>query len=261
MRKEYDVVVIGSGIAGLTAAIHLKEGGADVVLLTKSSSISDCNTHAAQGGIIASRSGDSSESLAADIETAGCRYSSTRAIESFSEEGPPLVFRFLIEKVGMDFSRGTSGELDYTEEAAHSARRILHYEDHTGDRIEESLIAYAQGIGVLILTSSVAVDLITNNHHSTDRQELYAQREVMGVYVFDELTQQVDTLFSHAVIIATGGIGNLYQHTTNTPLSTGDGISMAYRAGADIINAEFRPVSSDRTLPQGYQTLSHFRIA
>jgi len=156
-----------------------------------------------------------------------------------SEEGPDLVFDFLIDKIGIEFSKNSTGQLDYTEEAAHSTRRILHYYDHTGDKIENSLIEYALKIGVNIYSSYTSIDLITNNHHSTDYQELYKEREVMGIYVLNNKTGKVETFFSHKVILATGGVGNLFQYTTNPPSATGDGISMAHRAGADIINAEF----------------------
>ncbi|MCG8571661.1 MAG: FAD-binding protein, partial [Spirochaetes bacterium] len=102
-----------------------------------------------------------------------------------------------------------------------------------------SLINYVKKLQIPIYTSFTAIDLITNNHHSSDCQELYKTREVMGVYVLNNEEEIVETFLSNYVILATGGLGNLYQHTTNPPSSTGDGISMAYRAGADIINAEF----------------------
>ena len=145
----------------------------------------------------------------------------------------------MIDKIGIDFSKNSNGEIDYTEEAAHSERRIIYYKDHTGDKIESALIDYANKIGLKIVTNFTAIDIITNNHHSLDYQELYKIREVMGIYVLDNITGEVHTFFSHIVILATGGIGNLYQYTTNPVCATGDGISMAYRAGADIINAEF----------------------
>lgn len=146
---------------------------------------------------------------------------------------------FLIDRVGVEFSRDEKGELDYTEEAAHSARRILHFQDHTGDAIIDALGAYCRKLGVAVFPGHTAVDLITNNHHSTDSQELYRGREVMGAYVLDNARGEVGTFFSEAVILATGGIGNVYQYTTNPSCATGDGVSMAFRAGADIINAEF----------------------
>jgi len=246
MRKNFDVIIVGSGISGLSAAIYLKESGLNVMVLTKEEDISESNTNYAQGGIIAWKKGDSSEKLKKDIITAGCNYNNIEAVNLFAEKGPELVFDFFIDKVGIDFSTTTEGKLDYTEEAAHSDRRILHFADHTGDKIESSLIEYSKEIGIEFYCDHTAIDLITNEHHSEDIQELYSDREVMGVYVLNNATGDVNTLFSDKVILASGGIGNLYQHTTNPSLATGDGMSMAYRAGAEIINAEliqFHPTS------------------
>ncbi|HOJ63732.1 MAG TPA: L-aspartate oxidase [Spirochaetota bacterium] len=239
MRKYFDVIIVGSGIAGLTSGIYLKEAGFNVIVITKNSEISECNTNYAQGGIVAYKEGDAKEKLIKDILEAGCNYNNYKAVEILAEEGPKLVFEFLIDKIGIDFSKNRNGKIDYTEEAAHSERRIIHYKDHTGEKIETSLIEYAKKINLPILTNFTAIDLITNNHHSEDYQELYKQREVMGVYVLDNLSGEVHTFFSSIVILATGGIGNLYQYTTNPASATGDGISMAYRSGADIINTEF----------------------
>lgn len=238
MRHIYDVIIIGTGISGLTTAIYLKESGLDVIAITKEDKINETNTNYAQGGIIAREENDSSENLASDIYKAGNNYNNDEAVNLFSKEGPSLVFDFLINKTGVDFSKDPNGSLNYTEEAAHSTKRILHYDDHTGDEIEKKLIQYAKKLDIPILTSHTAVDLITNNHHSKDHQELYKPREVMGVYVLNK-NEKVDTFFSNNVILATGGIGNLYQYTTNPSSATGDGMTMAYRAGADIINAEF----------------------
>ncbi len=239
MRHYYDAVVVGSGIAGLTCAIHLKQSGFDVIVMTKNSRISESNTFYAQGGIIAAREGDSPSLLRNDVLQAGCSYNRSDAVNYFAAYGPPLVFDFLVSMVGIDFSTSEDGKIDYTEEAAHSVRRIVHFEDHTGDKIEESLIEYAKKTGVKFFVDYTAIDLITNNHHSRNTQELYKEREVMGIYALNNKAGEAETFFADNVILATGGIGNLYYHTTNPVSATGDGMSMAYRAGADIINAEF----------------------
>jgi L-aspartate oxidase len=176
MRRTFDVIVLGTGIAGLSAAIHCKEAGLDVAVLSKSDRPEESNTNYAQGGIVAWREGDSADKLNEDILTAGCQFNNRRAARLLAEEGPRLVFDFLIDRVGVQFSRDESGRLDYTEEAVHSERRILHYEDHTGEAIAEALIAYCGKIGLPIFSAHTAVDLITNNHHSTDPQDLYAER-------------------------------------------------------------------------------------
>lgn len=239
MREEYDVIVIGTGISGLTSAIYLKEAGLNVLVITKTDEISKSNTHYAQGGIIAYKKGDSSEKLAEDIYNAGCRYNNVDAVKTLTEQGPELVFDFLIDRLKISFSKDSLGNVDYTGEAAHSERRIIHDYDHTGSTIEKGLIEYAEQIGVKVFNEHTAIDLITNNHHSTDCQELYKEREVFGAYILDNKNNEVKTVFASRIILATGGVGNLYLYTTNPELSTGDGISMAYRAGADIINGEF----------------------
>lgn len=237
--SPYDAVIIGSGIAGLTCAISLHEAGLRTAVLTKESSADSTNTHHAQGGIIAWRDGDTAQALAKDILDAGNLYNNSKAVQELSENGPALVLEFLRDHIGTRFDRDADGNLDYTEEAAHSTRRIIHFQDLTGEEIQRSLTAYAAQIGLEILSEITAVDLITNNHHSLDTQEVYAAREVLGVYALNNATGEVRKITAHQVVLATGGIGNLYQHTTNPPAATGDGLAMAYRAGADIINAEF----------------------
>ena len=239
MRYSYDAIVVGSGIAGLTSAIYLKKAGVNVGVITKTSRPEECNTYYAQGGIIASREIDTPEKLKEDVFMAGNEYNRKEAVNTFAKEGPQLVFDFLINEVGIEFSKNEIGEIDYTEEAAHQLRRIVHYEDHTGDKIEVELIKYAEKLGIKIVCNYTAVDIITNNHHSSDTQEMYKPREVMGIYALNNQTGEVDTFFAGAVVLATGGIGNIYQSTTNPESATGDGLSMAYKAGADIINAEF----------------------
>lgn len=239
MRHFYDVVIVGSGLAGLTCAINLKKSGIHVVVMTKETSINETNTLYAQGGIIASRDGDSGELLRNDMLRAGSGYNNLEAVDFFVNNGPPLVFDFLVDEVGIQFSRSEEGKIDYTEEAAHSKRRIVHYEDHTGDKIEDSLVNYAKKLGVEFLPDFTAIDLISNNHHSRDPQEVYREREVMGVYALNNIKGEIETFFSNHVVLATGGLGNLYYHSTNPVSATGDGVSMAHRAGASIINAEF----------------------
>lgn len=239
MKRIHDVIIAGCGIAGLSAAIFLKEAGLDVVVITKEDDVFNTSTNLAQGGIVAWKQGDTPEQITEDILHAGCNYNNELAVKQFSEEGPDMVFDFLINKIGIEFTKTSQGNLDYTEEAAHSQRRILHFKDQTGYIIQNGLIEYARKINIPILTSHTAIDLITNNHHSRDCQEFYKPREVMGIYALNNQDQIIKTFFSHKVILATGGIGNLYQLTTNPSSSTGDGMSMAYRAGAEIINTEF----------------------
>ncbi len=239
MRYHYESIIVGSGIAGLTCAIYLKKAGVDVVVLTKNQIPQESNTYYAQGGIVAACPDDTEEKLEHDVLLAGCDYNRLEAVKMFVREAPQLVIDFLINEAGVEFSRNSSGGIDYTGEAAHQIRRIAHFEDHTGDRIITDLLSYAETLGIKLVTGYTAIDLITNNHHSSDTQEMYKPREVLGLYALNNSTGDVDAFFSGTVVIATGGIGNIYQYTTNPVSATGDGISMAHRAGANIINAEF----------------------
>jgi len=241
MNQEniYDAIIVGSGIAGLSTAILLKENGFEPLIITKVDNINETNTNYAQGGIIAFNKEDDPKSLEEDILKAGSYYNSNDIVHYVSQNGPKFVFEFLIDRIGVKFDKSSTGAYDYTEEAAHSHRRILHFKDQTGKSIQEALTEYAKKIGISIWQNHTAIDIITNKHHSEDNQEVYKEPESMGVYVFDNEKKIVKKLFSHKVILATGGLGNLYLHTTNPEISVGDGLSMAFRAGADIINAEF----------------------
>jgi L-aspartate oxidase len=238
--EPWDLVIVGSGIAGLTAAISAAGRGARVAVLSKEESLSECNTRYAQGGIVAKGEGDSPELLAEDIMKAGEYLNSREAVETVVKEGPGLVEGLLAERAGVPFQRRGDGSFDVTREAAHSVRRIYHVKDRTGAEIERCLLEAALSMeSVKAFPSCMAIDVITNTHHSRDLQERYKPVRSLGVYAFMENTGEVVPFFAKAVILATGGVGNLFLHTSNPPGATGDGIAMAYRAGADIINAEY----------------------
>lgn len=236
---KYNVTIVGSGIAGLSCAAYLQKKGFSVVLLTKADKIEETNTFYAQGGIISEVEEDTPNLLAKDILYAGANYNNIEAVDYFSKNGPSLVPQFLMDAVGVDFSKNKAGNLDYTEEGAHSVRRIAHYHDYTGEAIEKSLVEYVTGLGVKILTNHVAIDLISNTHHSKNTQEIYKPQMIMGVYALNSESNEVVKILSDKVVLATGGVGNLFQYTSNPSEATGDGICMAAKANAEIINAEF----------------------
>jgi L-aspartate oxidase len=240
LATDFDVLIIGTGVAGLASAIVAGEAGLRVGILSKSADSSGNNTWWAQGGIVSRGIDDNPELLAEDIMAAGSRVNNLEAVAIVAEEGPKVVQDLLIDKAGVRFERLDNGEYDFTREGAHSLRRILHAKDQTGRVIQDALTAYARKIDTISFHDGMlAVDLITNTHHSSDPQQKYKRRKVLGAYVLRSDTGNIERLFAPAVVIATGGVGNLYLHTSNPRGASGDGIAMAYRAGCEIINAEY----------------------
>ncbi|MCX6546002.1 MAG: L-aspartate oxidase [Acidobacteria bacterium] len=239
-RRETDVLVIGSGLAGCAAALMAARGGARVVMLNKADRAEESNTWHAQGGIIYRGAIDSPEQLASDITAAGAGLCDPAAVELLSREGPRLVKQLLIDDVGVPFDRATDGQLDLTAEAAHSVARIIHTEDMTGRSIEESMMAaVGREPNVTLLTGRTAIDLLTLSHHSRNPLDVYAPPTCVGAYVFDHAAQHVELLMAKETILATGGLGRIFLHTTNPAGACGDGVAMAYRAGARCINMQF----------------------
>ncbi|MBN2737771.1 MAG: L-aspartate oxidase [Spirochaetales bacterium] len=237
---EYDVLIIGSGISGLSCALAAEEAGLAVAVISKEENISECNTFYAQGGIVARGVEDSPNLLSKDIMEAGDYLNYRSAVEDLADKGPGLVEELLIKKLGLEFCKNQKGEMDFTMEAAHSCRRILHVKDKTGESIEKVLTsAVKANKGIKIFNSHIAIDLITNTHNSRDSQDRYKATRVLGAYVFDQTRDRVCTFFASQVVLATGGVGDLFLHTSNPACATGDGVAMAARIGAEIINAEY----------------------
>lgn len=240
MRYESDILIVGSGIAGLSAGISAAEAGLSVIFLTKEEELRECNTYYAQGGIVGVGENDSPDLLAQDIVLAGGGINNREAVQLLASEGPKLVQDFLGQRVGVPFCIDESGGIAKTREAAHSVRRIYHIKDESGKAIEESLLAYASKLpNIRFRPNSTALELLTNSHNANDSQEVYRKTQCLGLYVLDNTTGNVDIYLAPAVVLATGGVGNLYLHTSNPSGAIGDGIAMAYRAGVEVINAEY----------------------
>ena len=240
-RTHYPVLIIGTGIAGLTAAFTLANAGIRVLLVTKATDPADCNTSWAQGGIIYEGEGDSPAKLIGDISRAGAGISNAEAVNFLAVEGPRVVKQLLLDNVHVPFSTTDEGELDLTQEGAHSVPRIIHAGDATGRAIETSLLSRVKSEpNITLATEVTAIDLLTTHHHPLDIQVRYRlTNECVGAYLLDNRTNDVYTIFADYTILATGGLGQIYLHTTNTRNSLGDGVVMASRAGARIMNAEY----------------------
>ncbi|HVE72099.1 MAG TPA: FAD-dependent oxidoreductase [Thermoanaerobaculia bacterium] len=240
-RAHYPVLIIGTGIAGLTAAFSLASAGIRVLLVTKAADPADCNTSWAQGGIIYQGEDDTPAKLIKDIMLAGAGISNEESVNFLATEGPQVVKQLLLDNVHVPFSTTDEGELDLTQEGAHSVPRIIHAGDATGRAIETSLLnRVKREPNITLATEVTAIDLLTTHHHPINIQVRYRlTNECVGAYLLDNRTNEVHTIFADYTILATGGIGQIYLHTTNTRNSLGDGVVMAHRAGARIMNAEY----------------------
>ena len=235
----YDLLVLGTGAGGCAAALRAADLGARVLLVGKGSGLLESNTAQAQGGIIARGLEDSAELLARDIIQAGDGLCWPPAVRQLAEQGPPLVYELLVERFKVEFTR-QDGELVYTQEAAHSTRRILFSADATGRAIAEGLAAGVRAHpNIEIRCNHAAVDLITLPHHSIDPLDIYEPTECLGAYLLDKETSEVRPATARKTILATGGLGQIYLHSTNPRGARGDGLAMASRARVEIINAEY----------------------
>jgi L-aspartate oxidase len=234
---KFDYVVIGSGIAGLSFALKAAARGS-VALITKSAK-AESNTAYAQGGIASVTSPeDSFELHVRDTLEAGAGLCDEAVVRDIVTDGPPRI-QELIE-LGVQFDEreqaGVSpNELDLGREGGHSKRRILHARDITGREIERALLANLERHpSITTYEKHIAVDLIT-----LARLERSGPDRVLGVYVLNERSGEVLTFRTDRVILATGGCGKVYLYTTNPSIATGDGVAMAWRAGAQVANMEF----------------------
>ncbi len=236
---KVDVLIIGSGIAGLSAAITLAERKRNIMIITRAQDAEESNTLYAQGGIAYKDPHESLESFKEDIISAGAGIVNTKAVDRLIEKGPEYIEEMLIKKVRVPFDRHR-GQYDLGREGAHSEFRVLHSKDYTGKSIELALLRYIKKFkNVIFSTNKTAIDILTLSHHSLLPEDRYKPSTCIGAYVFNQITGNVETIFAKESILATGGLGQLYLHTTNPKGARGDGIAMAHRAGARIINLEY----------------------
>lgn len=236
--QTYDCIILGSGVAGLSFALKAAEKGR-VALITKNVR-SESNTTYAQGGVACVTSTeDSFESHIQDTLVAGAGLCDERAVRTIISEGPARIKELIDLGVHFDEVEVSGGDglmqLDLGREGGHSKRRILHSRDTTGREIEQTLLrAVAKNPRIEVLEKHMAVDLITSA-----KLGYATENRALGVYVLCEATGEVLTFASPRIVLATGGCGKVYLYTTNPNVATGDGVAMAWRAGAAVANMEF----------------------
>jgi L-aspartate oxidase len=256
-----DVLIIGSGIAGLFAALQISEF-ADVIIATKKNK-SESNTNYAQGGIASVMDAhDSFEKHIEDTLIAGAGLCDKKAVEITVKEGPDRIYDLV--DIGTRFTK-KHGKFDLAKEGGHSMARILHAKDLTGAEIERALIdAVNEKENIRIMENAVAIDLITEHNVLRLKNKTLSNRNCWGAYILDCETNKVFRVTSKATMIATGGLGQVYLHTTNPLIATGDGFAMAYRAGAQMANMEFiqfHPTSLYRQEPSAEPGQPSFLIS
>lgn len=226
-----DVIVVGSGVAGLSAALHLRQSGHRVLILTKAQ-INEGSTRWAQGGIAAALAEDDSpQEHRDDTLEAGVGLCNTKAVDVLVTEGPQAVRDLMT--LGANFDLDPSGEISLTREGGHHRDRIAHAGgDATGAEISRALVAAVlHDPDIEIIENALAIDLLTDSHGATQGLTLH----VMGSGQRDG----VGAALAPAVVLTTGGFGQVFGQTTNPYVATGDGIALALRAGAAVADLEF----------------------
>ena len=236
-HSTYSVIIVGSGIAGLYAAIKLSETMhlPDGILLLTKSQLAECNSRYAQGGIVGVLPENKADSISlhiADTIKAGCGLCDFNVVKFISENSNRAIKDLI--KYGVEFDRNDKKQLNFTLEGAHSVRRILHVGgDATGYGIEKALVNKVKNdpaiaSNITIYEQTLAIDLLVDSKNNC-----------RGVISFNDLTKEYETVYAPITILATGGTGQVYKYTTNPSVTTGDGLALGIRANAKIKDMEF----------------------
>jgi L-aspartate oxidase len=233
-----DCLVIGAGLAGCAYALRAARSGCKVELLSLAGPLA-ANSDWAQGGIIYSAVSDPAV-FARDIMEASDQTANPAAVDHLVREGPTAVKELLLDDLHVPFDCEPSGALEFTREGGHSERRIIHAKDTTGHAILATVAARVDTVPQITRRLGwVAIDLLTLSHNTDNPADKYEPLTCFGAYVLDTNTGEVCAMVAKKTILATGGLGQLFQHTTNQPGSVGHGVAMAYRVGARVIDLEY----------------------
>ncbi|MDD2799136.1 MAG: L-aspartate oxidase [Bacteroidales bacterium] len=237
MTHKFDFLVIGSGIAGMSFALKVADRGK--VAIVSKNELEDTNTFYAQGGIASvTNSTDNFEKHIEDTLNCGDGLCVNAVVERVVREAPAQI-KELVDW-GVKFDTDSRGSFDLHKEGGHSEHRILHHKDSTGAEIQKSLIkAVKNHPNISVFENNFAIEIITQHHLGQKVTRQTPVIECYGAYILDEKTNYIHTFLSKITLIATGGIGTIYQTTTNPMIATGDGIAMVYRAKGTVRDMEF----------------------
>lgn len=238
MTRKFDFLVIGSGVAGLSYALKVADKGTVAVICKDKMDVA--NTFYAQGGVssVTNMLVDNFEKHIKDTMIAGDMISDIEAVTKVVKEAPAQIQELI--NWGVNFDKDESGNFDLHREGGHSEFRILHHKDNTGAEIQESLVSAVQRHpNICVFEYCFAVEIITQHHLGVTVTRQTPDIECYGAYILDLRKKKVDTFLSRVTLMATGGVGNVYQTTTNPRVATGDGIAMVYRAKGTVKDMEF----------------------
>jgi L-aspartate oxidase len=237
-RYRTDCLVIGAGLAGAAYALVAARAGLKVALVSRGNDF-DANSDRAQGGIIYDTAG-ADGLLAQDILEASAGSANPAAVNHLVEHGPAAVEELLMGAHPVEFDREPDGNLQFTREGGHSARRIIHARDMTGHAILKSVFQQvAEEPNITRYTGATAVDLLTLSHNAEGAAYRYAPLTCFGAWILLPDAAEPVAFIAKKTILATGGLGQIYQHSTNWAGSVGHGVAMAYRVGARVIDMEY----------------------
>ena len=238
MVRRYDFLVVGSGIAGMSFALKVANRGS-VALICKSG-LEEANTYFAQGGIasVTNLITDNFEKHIEDTIVAGDYLSDRAAVEKVVRDAPAQIYELV--RWGVAFDKDEKGDYDLHREGGHSEFRILHHKDNTGAEIQDALIRGVQKHpNITVFENNFAIEILTQHHLGVTVTRQTPDIECFGAYIMELKTGRIDTFLSKVTLMATGGIGAVYQTTTNPLVATGDGIAMVYRAKGTVKDMEF----------------------
>ncbi|MCD7972669.1 MAG: L-aspartate oxidase [Candidatus Azobacteroides sp.] len=238
MVKRFDFLVIGSGIAGMSYALKVARKG-KVAIVCKTT-LEDANTFFAQGGIasVTDHLTDNFQKHIEDTLIAGDGLCEVEAVEKVVKEAPRQIKELI--HWGVDFDKDEEGNFDLHREGGHSEHRILHHKDNTGAEIQLSLIqAIKNHPNITVFEHHFSIEILTQHHLGVKVTRQNDNIECYGAYILNSRTNHIHTFLSKVTMMATGGIGNVYQTTTNPTIATGDGIAMVYRAKGAVSDMEF----------------------